>query len=235
MDNELMALFPQNTETKQTTFMTTRELAETLNVPVRTINNTVNRLLESTFLKFGEIKEISQGGRPTKIFNAEQATAIKNEIAKHHNLKSRELENVETLQDMAQKIMEGQKAMERMNSLLMQRKTELEQENKAMKPLADAYKKFIDRDDCSNFRDAAAHLNVPQKEFMDYLRAHFIYKNESGEYRAYAPYDKKLFFLCAFEKGGHVRHQLKITPEGLMEFGKIFEGRRQSEKEEAER
>ena len=65
--------------------VTTKELAETLGVDVRTVNETVERLLEGTFQK-SEIKMVSNGGRPTKVFTEKQATIIKNEISKHYNL-----------------------------------------------------------------------------------------------------------------------------------------------------
>ena len=64
--------------------MTTKQLAEVLGVDVRTVNNAVERLLGSTFQK-SEIKVVSNGGRPTKVFTEKQATIIKQEIQKHHN------------------------------------------------------------------------------------------------------------------------------------------------------
>lgn len=76
--------------------MTTKELAETLGVDVRTVNGTVERLLENTFQKFGAIKTVSNGGRPTKVFTEQQATLIKQEIQKHHNLASRQIDEVTT-------------------------------------------------------------------------------------------------------------------------------------------
>lgn len=75
--------------------MTTKELAETLGVDVKTVNNSVERLLGNTFQK-SEIKTISNGGRPTKIFTEEQATLIKQEIQKHHNLTNRQIDTVST-------------------------------------------------------------------------------------------------------------------------------------------
>jgi phage antirepressor YoqD-like protein/predicted transcriptional regulator len=89
--NELSILATQDKKT-----VTTKELAQTLGVDVRTVNETVERLLDSTFQKLGDIKTVSTGGRPTKVFTEEQATAIKQEIARHHNLKSREIDSVST-------------------------------------------------------------------------------------------------------------------------------------------
>ena len=70
--------------------MTTKELANALGVDVDTVNNTVKRL------GFSEILRKSNGGRPTKVFTEEQATVIKQEIQKHHNLANRQIDNVST-------------------------------------------------------------------------------------------------------------------------------------------
>lgn len=58
--------------------MTTRELAETLGVDVKT----VQRIAEGLF-DINVVKSISTGGRPTKAFSLEQATAIKIELQNH--------------------------------------------------------------------------------------------------------------------------------------------------------
>lgn len=68
-------------------FVTTKELATVLGVTVRTVNETISKLnkdLESTF------QVTVKNGVATKL-NEEQATLIKNEIKKHHNLKQNSL------------------------------------------------------------------------------------------------------------------------------------------------
>lgn len=61
--------------------MTTRELAETLGVDVKT----VQRIAEGLY-DIDVVKSISTGGRPTKAFSLEQATAIKIELQNHSKL-----------------------------------------------------------------------------------------------------------------------------------------------------
>lgn len=58
--------------------MTTKELAETLGVDVRTIQRTSEKLYD-----INVVKSVSNGGRPTKIFTEAQATAIKIELQNH--------------------------------------------------------------------------------------------------------------------------------------------------------
>lgn len=101
--------------------MTTKELAETLGVDVRTVNGTVERLLENTFQKFGAIKTVSNGGRPTKVFTEQQATLIKQEIQKHHNLASRQIDSVCTEFEENQIVANAVAILQRRNIELRQR------------------------------------------------------------------------------------------------------------------
>ena len=91
--NEL-ELFPEKQSVDTSSTMTTKELAETLGVDVDTVNNAVNRI------GFSEVHRKSTAGRPTKVFTEQQATIIKKEIEKHHNLASRQIDNVSTEYEM---------------------------------------------------------------------------------------------------------------------------------------
>lgn len=102
-------------------FVTTKELAEVLGVDVRTINATVERLLECTFQKLGQIKTVSFGGRPTKVFTEEQATLIKQEIQKHHNLATRQIDTVSTEMEENQTIANALMILKRRNDELKHR------------------------------------------------------------------------------------------------------------------
>ena len=104
-------------ETKEKT-MTTKELASAFGVDVRTINNAVARLskenlLESTFQK--------TKGRPTKVFTEKQAVLIKQEIAKHHNLETREIDTVISREEIMQNIAT---ALKQANELVLQLQNE---------------------------------------------------------------------------------------------------------------
>lgn len=71
--------------------MTVKEIAEILNVDVKTVTNAADRLgvLGSTY-------QNPLGGRPARCFTENEATIIKQEIQKHHNLASRQIDNVST-------------------------------------------------------------------------------------------------------------------------------------------
>lgn len=70
-------------------YVATRDLADILGVGVSTVKDTVKKLSRV----LGSVKKNNQGGF---LFNEEQATLIKQEIQKHHNLKSRQIDNVST-------------------------------------------------------------------------------------------------------------------------------------------
>ena len=72
-------------------FVTTKELATILGVSVRTVQRVAENTLEPATVQ----TRVINGGK-SKVFNEEQATLIKNEIKKHHNLANRQIDNVST-------------------------------------------------------------------------------------------------------------------------------------------
>lgn len=74
--------------------MTTKELAEVLGVDISTVTKTVNRLNATSDV----LPKFKQGQTPR--YNEEQASIIKSEIAKHHNLASRQIDEVSSDYEM---------------------------------------------------------------------------------------------------------------------------------------
>ena len=73
--------------------VTTKELAQMLGVTERTIRDVAkNKGVESTFRTL----KTNGGNQSVKVFNEEQATIIKQEIQKHHNLATRRIDTVST-------------------------------------------------------------------------------------------------------------------------------------------
>ena len=86
--------------------MTTKELAETFGVDVSTIKKTVKRLEEGGEVLHHLTKD--KYNNDCFIYDEKQATIIKNEITKHHNLASRQIDNVSTdyeMELMTQKVL----------------------------------------------------------------------------------------------------------------------------------
>lgn len=89
-------------------------------------------------------------------------------------------------------------------------------------PKVTAYDNYLSRDKFCNFRDAASYFGVKQGELMAVLKSKYIYKNLSGEYRAYSEYSE-YFTLRPFDKGvDKVGQQLMLNIKGIEFFGKIF-------------
>lgn len=108
---------------KSEKMMTTKELAEVLNVDVDTVNNAVKQL------DFSEVLRKSTGGRPTKVFTEKQATLIKQEIQKHHNLKSRQIDDVTTEVEENETILKAIRILKNRNEELRKRAEIAENKN----------------------------------------------------------------------------------------------------------
>lgn len=84
--------------------ITTKELAEVLGVSERTVRDTAkSKGVEGTF----QTLNTNGGNQSVKVYNEQQATILKQEIQKHHNLQSRQIDNVSTEMEIMLKIQEG--------------------------------------------------------------------------------------------------------------------------------
>lgn len=95
-------------------FMTTKELAETLGVGLSTVKETVLKLSRV----LSSVAKNSQGGY---LFTEKQATLIKQEIQKHHNLANRKIDSVSTELEENQTIANAIMILQRRNEELKQR------------------------------------------------------------------------------------------------------------------
>lgn len=185
-------------------FVTTKELANVLGISESSLKRSVQKL--SSVL--GEVAKNNQGGY---LFNQDQATLIKQEIQKHHNLSSRQIDNVSTE-------LEENETIAKALSILKTRNDVLQNKIKEMQPKADVYDQLVDRSKLINFRDFAAKIGFTQNEFMTILKAKYIYKNSIGEYRAYSEY-QDLFSLRTFPKGvDKTGEQLMLNMNGIKYF-----------------
>ena len=152
------------TDLKSDKIVTTKELAEVLGVDVKTVNNTAERI--SGLL--GSTSQKSYGGRPTKCFTEEQATLIKQEIQKHHNLASRQIDNVSTDTEMMMNI-------QRDFAWLVQK-------NKELQAKADCFDRIGNSNGWKTVNEVASLLGYGEKTFFAMLRGMgiFYYVNNCG-------------------------------------------------------
>lgn len=212
----------------QTSFMTTREVAETLEVDVDTINNTAKKLGFSDVLR----KTSSKGGRPTKIFNAEQVTAIKEELMRHHNIKSEMPEKLQTELSIMHRVADGFAALKEWNTSLQQQLSEEKRKNEEMRPKAEFYDRLGISQTLFCFRDAARKCHIRQTDFMNLLKDKYIYEVRTSDgrhtyhYRAYAGFEKYFDFQMYEMQNGKYGQQLKLTVEGLDYFTRLINEQR---------
>lgn len=149
--------------------MTTKELAQTLGVDVDTINNTVKRL------SFSEVLRKSTGGRPTKVYNEEQATLIKQEIQKHHNLANRQIDAVSTEYEENQTIANALMILQRRNEELKER----------MQIAESALDRISNAKGCFSNSQAAKALQLPygRNTFIAKLKEKRIYMGSGEPYQ----------------------------------------------------
>ena len=128
--------------------VTTKELAQMLGVTERTIRDVAkNKGVESTFLTL----KTNGGNQSVKVFNEEQATIIKQEIQKHHNLATRQIDSVSTEYEENQTIANAM--------MILQRRTE---ELKTRMEIAEtALNRIADGTGCFSMNQTAKALKLP--------------------------------------------------------------------------
>ena len=99
-------------------FVTVKDLAEVLGVSERTVRDTASvKGLEGSF----HTLQTNGGKQSLRVFNEEEATIIKREIQKHHNLASRRIDTVTTELEENQMIAQALTILQRRNNELQAR------------------------------------------------------------------------------------------------------------------
>lgn len=214
-----LSLFNSNQSVEfNLTVVTTKQLAEILGVDVRTVQLTVQHL------GFAKVLSQSTGGRPTQVFNQEQATLIKQEIQKHHNLASRQIDTVSTEFEENQVIANAMAILQRRNVELQKRVKEAERQLTEQAPKVEIYNKLVDRSFCKCLRDTAQFIGEHEKHFLQVLQDKKIIYKHAGHYRAYADY-ADCFELKVYTYGENkTGQQLLVNIKGLELVKKIFKG-----------
>ena len=199
------------TDLKSDKTVTTKELAEVVGVDVKTVNNTAERI--SGLL--GSTSQKSYGGRPTKCFTEEQATLIKQEIQKHHNLASRQIDNVSTDTEMMMNI-------QRDFAWLVQK-------NKELQAKADFYDCVTGSKDTVDMKECAKVINFRgwgRNKIFELLRQKGVLDCGNQPYQRYC--DMKYFRIIESKyilPTGEVKISLKtvVYQRGLDFIRKLIE------------
>lgn len=154
--------------------VSTRALAEILGVDVRTVQRASNILDPSTVLS-----QVVNGGT-TKMFTEEQATLIKKEIQKHHNLSRRQIDSVST------KTEEDQLIVTAIN-ILQRRVAEAEKEAEKLKPAAEFAYQICSSKDAIDIGNCAKVLNrnIGRNNLFEFLRNKKVLQQDNIPYQKY--------------------------------------------------
>lgn len=176
-------------EVAETATMTTKEVAKVLGVAKDTINATVERLELNGVLRRVDIKRNSQGGY---LFDEQQVTMIKQEIAKHHNLSSRQIDNVNTELEVMQNY---KQATEALIAMLSAKTKALKAENEEQKaklieqaPKVEFFNDVAGSADTIDMKEVAKILNVKgigRNKLFEILREKKILDGNNQPYQEY--------------------------------------------------
>jgi phage antirepressor YoqD-like protein/biotin operon repressor len=157
--------------------MTGKELAEVLGVSKDTINATVERLDVDGVLRRVDIARNTQGGY---LFSEYQATVIKQEIQKHHNLANRQIDNVSTSAEEDQMIAQ---AMAILNRRIQDANKEIEK----LKPAAEFAYQICSSKDAIDIGNCAKVLNrnIGRNNLFEFLRNKKILQSDNIPYQKY--------------------------------------------------
>ena len=213
--NEL-ELFSYEEPAKQETVMTTAELAEALGVG----KDTIRRAVEKLDAVLRSVSRSRQGGY---LFTQAHALAIKKEIQRHHNLKSRAIDEVKSELEIIGGARQALSDLAKLYASTAKRAEALEAKVSELEPKAEFYDGYLSQDGLYSFTDAARTIGCTRARLMKLLKGRFIYEvpNRKYGYRCYTEY-RDLFSTRPYSFAGGRGFQLMITAQGLEKFGKMI-------------
>ncbi|MBQ8402762.1 MAG: phage antirepressor KilAC domain-containing protein [Clostridia bacterium] len=116
------------------------------------------------------------------------------------------MEHPELVMAMAEQLMQEHSRAEDLSAMLQQ-----------VQPKADYYDAFVNPADCTNIRDTAKELQIPERQFTKFLEeAKFLYRCPAGNLMPYnKPTNEGLFLVRDFyAENGHKGVYTLITPLG---------------------
>lgn len=164
-------------EEKTENFVTTKELAEVLGVSARTIRETATaKGLEGTF----HTLQTKGGKQSLRVFSEEEATIIKMEIQKHHNLASRQIDTVTTAAEEDQMIAQAL-------IILQRRIQDANKEIARLKPAAEFAYQICSSKDAIDIGNCAKVLNrnIGRNNLFEFLRNRKVLQQDNIPYQKY--------------------------------------------------
>lgn len=164
-------------ELEAVSYVTTKELAEVLGVSERTIRDTATaKGLEGTF----HTLQTKGGKQSLRVFSEEDATIIKQEIQKHHNLATRQIDSVSTE-------LEENQIIEKAWSILQRRVADAEKEVERLRPAAMFAYQICSSKDAIDIGNCAKVLNrnIGRNNLFEFLRNKKILQQDNIPYQKF--------------------------------------------------
>jgi phage antirepressor YoqD-like protein len=183
--------------------MTVREVADVLGLDPRSVQMKVKELFPG----------IVENGKATFLTEI-QVTAVKMNLEKKFEVKT-----------ALEKALLVQQALLLQQEQIAEMQAEIAEKDKRLsiaEPKAEYHDRLVDGSHCTNLRDTAKELGVPERRFINTLLAKgYLYRDHSGALKPY--HDKmKYFSVKDFERDGYSGVQCFVTVEGKDHFMKLF-------------
>lgn len=210
---------------EQKSLMTTKELAQVLGVSIDTVTRVANKVIDPSAV----LHRVINGGK-SKVFTEEQATIIKQEIQKHHNLESRQIDNVSTEYEENQIVANAVAILQR-RSIELQKQIEAQKiQIKELTPDAESWRKFAESDGSFSATNVAKLLHIKRDDILQFLeikkyimRERHDNPNKKGKYQATAlGIDSGYVKNYLYTKDNFSCIQFHITPKGMQKIEKAF-------------
>ena len=187
--------------------MTVKELANVFGVNRDTINSTVLKLN-------GVLRPLIKNSQGGYMFDSRQATEIKMELQKHHNLPAQK-----NLSNISTKIERNEAILKAMQYLIDDKETLQKQvENQALQltvqaPKIEVYNQFIDNTGLHSIGEVANTLSIGRNTLFKKLRELNVFQKSNRPYQYFI--DKKYFEVKEFTNNNVVKAQTYATPKGM--------------------
>ena len=125
--------------------------------------------------------------------------------------------NPELILQLAQKLLEERQMRE-----------SLEHQLRAVQPKADYFDTFVNPNGCTNIRNTAKELEIPEREFISYLlEHHYLYRDKQDQLMPYAAYTKKEYFYLRdfYKPNGVLSQQTMFTCRGKNHIRRLIKGK----------
>lgn len=113
-----------------------------------------------------------------------------------------------------------------------EQKRKLQEELCQAKPKVDYFNQFINAYDCTNLRNTAKELQIPERDLVQFLLdKKYMYRDRERKLMPYAEYTKRGYFIMKdyYRSSGNSYQYTLFTAKGKAHFQRLLEKRKRGE------